>query len=556
MKKIIAWLCSLGVLVNGAAFAAPIDSITQDEQGRIEITGTLVNPGRFTVQMLEPSVSAEDITDGNVAEKIHAIGDFETDESGSYKEKLTMKKTVQDMGIYTVRVKGDSEDEVYEMTFKFFDSGSLTTAFNNFKSAQSAEKAYEVASNNAERFAINQEPYNSLTDASKKRVTAVVFGNMKDDWVLENLREEYKKQSFAEAVSSGTNAVENLISGADILGISQDGKFETFINMNGANQKEVAEKLKGSDLTNEDIAKNNFAEAVFLIQLKNTEGIANVKELLTDNINLFEEGALEKYLSAKDTSAVNSALVGKNFESIEAVLKKINETMGVENKNNGSGSGGSSGGSGSSGSSGGTFTGLGVNPNAIQNAANVQNVAFTDLDGVEWAKPAIEYLASKSVINGRGNGIFAPSENVTREEFVKMLVLAFGVENKNAQSEFSDVSADDWSYPYVSVATQLRLVNGISEDLFGKGRNITRQDMAVLLWRFVKYKGADLPANAIVEFTDKGLISNYAVEAISALRAADIISGMPGGEYKPVAPCTRAEAAKIIYTALLSCGLI
>ena len=80
--------------------------------------------------------------------------------------------------------------------------------------------------------------------------------------------------------------------------------------------------------------------------------------------------------------------------------------------------------------------------------------------------------------------------------------------------------------------------------------------MAVLVWRFAKYKEANLPTGAIVEFTDKGLISEYAVEAISALRAADIVSGMPNGEYKPFDSCTRAQAAKIIYTALLRCGLI
>jgi len=167
-----------------------------------------------------------------------------------------------------------------------------------------------------------------------------------------------------------------------------------------------------------------------------------------------------------------------------------------------------------------------------------------------------EYLASKGVINGRGDGIFDPNANVTREEFVKMLVLAFNLETAGAELQFADVSKEEWSYKYVSAACNSGLVNGISNDLFGKGQNITRQDMAVLVWRFVNFKGADLPRNAIAEFSDKGLISDYAIEAISALRAADVVSGMPGGEYKPFDTCTRAQAAKIIYTALLRCGLI
>lgn len=549
MKKSVALLCSLGVLVNGVVFAAPIDSITQDEQGRIEIAGSLAQQGSFTVQVLEPGVNYEDITDGNVAEKIHAVGDFETDENGAYKEKLTMKKTAEDLAVYTVRVKGEGDSEAHEMTFTFYDTDFLNSEFEKFKSAANSESAYEIISDNEERFGINIEPYSSFSNDSKKNVTSVVFKTMEKDWTLEDLRAEYKKQSAAEAISVGKDALQILKTEADALGISQDKRYEIFKNMTENEQKEVSQKLKGSDLTTEETAKKSFAEAVFLTELKNAEGAGSVKELLTNNSDLFETGDLEKYLSLKDTSAVDSALAGKDFENIKDVSEKIKEKTSVKNNN-----GGSSG--GSSGGSGGTLTGLGMNPGITQNVSDAEKAAFTDLDGVEWAKTSIEYLASKEIVNGRGNGIFDPNANVTREEFVKMLVLAFGLETENARSEFSDIPASDWSYPYVSAACQSGLVKGMSEELFGKGKYITRQDMAVLVWRFSQFKEVELPTGAITEFSDKGMISDYAVEAISALRAADIVSGMPGGEYKPLDSCTRAQAAKIIYTALSRCGLI
>ena len=549
MKKFMGFICSFGMIVSGVAYAAPIDSITQDEQGRIEIKGTFEAQGRFTVQILEPNVNADEITDENVFEKIHAVGDFETDDAGSYKEKLTMKKTAEDMAIYTVRVKSEGEKNVYEKTFKFFDVNALNSAFQSFKSAESEEKAYDIASKNAEKFGINTENYTSLSEKSQKRVASVVLKKVKEDWDLEALREEYNKQSKAEAVASGVNALEILNSDADILGISQDKSYDVFKNMNEKQQKEVAEKLKGADLTDEAAAKKSLGEAVFLVQIKNAAGLASVKEILQNNSDILDEATLRQYFAAKDTSAVDSALAGKDFKSIDAVLETINEKLAGGNKNNNSSGGGSGG-------SGGGLGGLGLTPNVTTGVSDDKNDLFTDLEDVAWAKEAVIYLASKGVINGRGDGIFDPNANVTREEFVKMLVLAFNLETAGAELQFADVSKEEWSYKYVSAACNSGLVNGISNDLFGKGQNITRQDMAVLVWRFVNFKGADLPRNAIAEFSDKGLISDYAIEAISALRAADVVSGMPGGEYKPFDTCTRAQAAKIIYTALLRCGLI
>lgn len=85
-------------------------------------------------------------------------------------------------------------------------------------------------------------------------------------------------------------------------------------------------------------------------------------------------------------------------------------------------------------------------------------------------------------------------------------------------------------------------VRGISEDLFGTGKSITRADMAVMAYRAAGLSKADGKT-----FADDGEIPDYAKEAVYTLNAAGIISGTGDNKFSPAASANRAEAAKIIY---------
>ena len=180
-------------------------------------------------------------------------------------------------------------------------------------------------------------------------------------------------------------------------------------------------------------------------------------------------------------------------------------------------------------------------------------VSFGDIESVVWAKPAILYLAEQGVLAGRGEGVFAPNDTVTREEFVKMIVAAFSVKTDGAACDFEDVSAGRWSYPYIGTATELGLVYGVDETHFNPTGIITREDLAVILHRAYNLAGKEAEIS-VVSFADAHDISGYAMDAVAALTGVGVINGMGDGTFAPKGTVTRAQAAKAIYELLQATG--
>ncbi|MBP3360834.1 MAG: S-layer homology domain-containing protein [Clostridia bacterium] len=177
-----------------------------------------------------------------------------------------------------------------------------------------------------------------------------------------------------------------------------------------------------------------------------------------------------------------------------------------------------------------------------------KTAVFSDIGNVEWAKEAILNLAESGIIDGRGEGIFDPDGNVTREELVKMAVEAFGIPTDiNGEMGFKDVNQTDWSMKYISAAYNAGLINGVSKDMFMPKQNISRQDMCVILFKILAREGMQPENDDISAFTDYDSISDYSTEAVSALYGSGLINGTGDNTFEPLAPATRAMAAKLIY---------
>ncbi len=173
--------------------------------------------------------------------------------------------------------------------------------------------------------------------------------------------------------------------------------------------------------------------------------------------------------------------------------------------------------------------------------------AFTDLDSVEWAKPSILALSLKGIVSGRGDGTFAPNDNITRAEYCQILIGAIEKSAEYADSEFADVPSDAWFYHAVSVASKYGIVSGYGDGNFGPYDLITRQDMALMTYKAAQVMNKDLSAVRTMSFADAGAISAYAAEAVQTLADANIINGVSDTEFAPKANATRAQAAKILY---------
>jgi len=190
-------------------------------------------------------------------------------------------------------------------------------------------------------------------------------------------------------------------------------------------------------------------------------------------------------------------------------------------------------------------------PSATDNQTS-QTSVFNDLADVQWAKEAILTLHAKGIISGYGNNQFAPKNNIKREEFVKLVVGAYYSDEAAAEVTFSDVDANAWYYDSIGIAVGKGIISGIDEMNFGTGMNITRQDMAVILYRVAG--GRFAAKDAEKKFADDGMISNYAKEAVYALRDAGIINGVSDTEFAPTKYATRAETAVMLCRFMNSYG--
>ena len=168
---------------------------------------------------------------------------------------------------------------------------------------------------------------------------------------------------------------------------------------------------------------------------------------------------------------------------------------------------------------------------------------FNDVSG--WSKPYVEGLKLRGIISGKTEDSFAPNDGITREEFVKLVVELFGMNDADAVCDFDDAAPGSWYYSYVASAASKGLINGVGDGKFGVGQKIKRQDMAKIICGVLEKQGVRAQQTAEV-FADDSAIADYAKESVLAMRSLGIISGDENGNFNPNQFASRQEAAKMI----------
>jgi hypothetical protein len=179
------------------------------------------------------------------------------------------------------------------------------------------------------------------------------------------------------------------------------------------------------------------------------------------------------------------------------------------------------------------------------NANIISSSVFRDIGDAPWAAAAIDNFYKAGIVNGMGGNEFKPNEGVTREQFVKMLVLAFNWKTA-ADSNFVDVPANSWSYPFVSAAFQSGVIKGISDSEFGASSLITRQDMAVMISRALGVTGVTVRQGALEPGYDG--VADYALEDVKKLASNGILYPISGSLYA-AAGVSRADAVGVLFNA-------
>lgn len=172
---------------------------------------------------------------------------------------------------------------------------------------------------------------------------------------------------------------------------------------------------------------------------------------------------------------------------------------------------------------------------------------FTDINKYPWAKTAITKLYDDGIINGYEDKSFGGENTVTRADFTLMLIRASG-KTADFSDNFSDIKESDYFYKETGIAKKLKLISGLGDNKFMPRENITRQDMAVIIYRYLLSENIIEKGNwdsTLCKDSDK--IKDYAKDAISALIREKIINGYEDGTFRPTNTATRAETAVMIH---------
>lgn len=188
-------------------------------------------------------------------------------------------------------------------------------------------------------------------------------------------------------------------------------------------------------------------------------------------------------------------------------------------------------------------------------AATLRNFTDTVAPGMG---EAADYLWERSVINGVDGGLFAPQLNVTRGEFITMLMRSLDSgsvpRSVGPAEQFSDVPEGSFCYDSLLKAKTLGITCGVGENRFEPDAAILRQDMFLMLYNAMEVWDLIVQAENSQEpdrFTDTAEIADYAKQAILTLMQNHTVGGADSGILQPQDTVTRAEAAQVIYNMLL-----
>ena len=172
---------------------------------------------------------------------------------------------------------------------------------------------------------------------------------------------------------------------------------------------------------------------------------------------------------------------------------------------------------------------------------------FPDVTEGDWFYDAVRCAYENGLMDGVGDSLFAPNSQTTRAQLVTILYRLAGEPEPGGDSGFSDVAAGTWYTDAVAWAAQNGIVNGVSDTEFAPGDNITREQLAVILYRYAAYQGYDVSQRADLSgFGDAESISGYAQEALSWAHAQGLVLGFEDGSLRPQGTASRAQIAAVL----------
>lgn len=177
---------------------------------------------------------------------------------------------------------------------------------------------------------------------------------------------------------------------------------------------------------------------------------------------------------------------------------------------------------------------------------------FTDVSRSDWYYQFVDYVTSKGYFNGVADKTFAPADNMTRAMFVTVLFRFHGAKGDRSQSAFTDVAPGEWYTDAINWAAANKIVDGVGNGKFAPNDPITRAQMCTMIERYLDlYRKAwkvTLPETGSVSvMVDESAIPAYALAAVKQCQRHGLVNGFEDGTFRPNDLSTRAQVAAVIY---------
>jgi len=173
---------------------------------------------------------------------------------------------------------------------------------------------------------------------------------------------------------------------------------------------------------------------------------------------------------------------------------------------------------------------------------------FIDVESEVWYRLYVEAVWRNHLFQGTSAYLFNPQGNMTRAMFVQVLANLQDADlsgYQNITPTFYDVPNDAWYFSVVEWAVSVGIVSGVADGIFSPNSPIYREQMAVMLHRFIEANEIVLPVYEVIPFTDYAYVSPWAQNAILAVQQAGIITGRLDGYFDLNATASRAEVSAI-----------
>ena len=179
-------------------------------------------------------------------------------------------------------------------------------------------------------------------------------------------------------------------------------------------------------------------------------------------------------------------------------------------------------------------------------------VAFSETAN-QWAAESIAFCAARELFKGVGGGRFAPDAPMTRAMFATVLYRIAGMPAVSGANSFYDVAAGQWYTDAILWGQSTGIISGYGNGLFGTNDLVTREQMCVMLSRYLQWAGYALPAvTAAKQFGDNAQIADWAAESIRFCQMHGLINGRSNGLFAPKENATRAENSAVLRRVILA----